>query len=102
MKIGVEVGKPRVSYREAIVGPAEKVRGQASRSRPVARGQFGDCVINLRALHAEEAEELELKFRDNIAFENKIVGGSIPKEFIPSVEAGVRQTALSGVSAGTR
>ena len=49
---------------------------------------------------AEQAKEEELDFTDNIAFENKIVGGSIPKEFVPSVEYGVRQTASSGVKFG--
>ena len=48
---------------------------------------------------AEQAEEDGLDFTDNVAFVNGIVGGSIPKEFIPSVEVGVRNTAKSGVSA---
>jgi len=99
MKIGVDVGKPRVSYREAIQKGAEKVRG-LFKKQTGGRGQFGDCTINLYPCSKEEAEELGLKFKDHIAFENKIVGGKIPKEFISSVEAGVRQTAISGVSAG--
>ncbi|MEZ6317511.1 MAG: hypothetical protein R3B49_01975 [Phycisphaerales bacterium] len=49
---------------------------------------------------AEEAEADGVKFDDNIAFVNKVVGGSIPKEYIPSVEAGVRSTAKGGVTAG--
>jgi elongation factor G len=99
MKIGVHVGKPRVSYRESIVGPAENVQGRFAKQTG-GRGQFGDCVINVRPCTLHEAEELELDFRDNIAFVSKIVGGSIPREYIPSVEAGVRQAALSGVYAG--
>jgi len=99
MKVGVEVGKPRVSYREAIQGTATNVRG-LYKKQSGGRGQFGDCTINLMPFTAEEAEEAGLNFKDSIAFENKIVGGSIPKEFIPSVEAGVRQTARTGVSAG--
>ncbi|MEQ8745813.1 elongation factor G [Pyruvatibacter sp.] len=99
MKINVEVGKPRVSYRETITGSANEVRGKFVKQTG-GRGQFGDCIINIEPFTAEQAEEAELKFKDNVAFENKIVGGSIPKEFIPSVEVGIRNTAVSGVMAG--
>ncbi|HED53201.1 MAG TPA: elongation factor G, partial [Phycisphaerales bacterium] len=99
MKIGVEVGRPRVSYREAIKGSAENVRGRFKKQTG-GRGQFGDVAINLMPYTKEQAEEDGLEFKDNIAFENKIIGGKIPKEFIPSVEVGVRQTALSGITAG--
>ncbi|PHQ80991.1 MAG: elongation factor G [Phycisphaera sp.] len=99
MKIGVEVGKPRVSYREAIKGSAMKVQGKFKKQTG-GRGQFGDCTINLMPYTAEQAEADGLSFKDSIAFENKVIGGKIPKEFIPSVEVGIRQTALSGVSAG--
>ena len=98
MKIGVEVGRPRVSYREAIQGSATGCRG-LFKKQSGGRGQFGDCTINIEPFTAEQAEEAGLDFTDNVAFENGIVGGAIPKEFIPSVEAGVRQTAKSGVSA---
>ena len=64
------------------------------------RGQFGDVTINLEPFTAEQATEAELNFKDSVAFENKVVGGSIPKEFIPSVEAGIRATAKSGVLIG--
>ncbi|MBL0926261.1 MAG: elongation factor G [Phycisphaerales bacterium] len=99
MKINVEVGKPRVSYREAITGSAEYVRGKFVKQTG-GRGQFGDCTINIEPFTKEQAKEAELDFEGNVAFENKVVGGSIPKEFIPSVESGVRATAASGVMAG--
>ncbi len=99
MKIGVDVGRPRVSYREAIRGAANGCRG-LFKKQSGGRGQFGDCTVNIEPFTAEQAEEAGLDFTDNIAFENAIVGGAIPKEFIPSVEAGVRSTAKSGVSAG--
>jgi len=99
MKVGVEVGKPRVSYREAVSGPALNVRGKFVKQTG-GRGQFGDATITVEPYTAEQAEADELNFDGNVAFENKIVGGSIPKEFIPSVEVGVRQTAASGVLAG--
>ncbi len=99
MKINVEVGKPKVSYREAITGRAEYIRGKFVKQTG-GRGQFGDCTIHLEPFTKAQAEEADLDFENNIAFENKVVGGTIPKEFIPSVEAGIRQTAISGVMAG--
>ena len=98
MKIGVEVGKPRVSYREAIKGSANGCRG-LFKKQSGGRGQFGDCTINIEPYTAEQAEADGLDFKDNVAFVNGIVGGAIPKEFIPSVEVGIRNTAKSGVSA---
>ncbi len=99
MKINVNVGKPKVSYREAISRKVEDVRG-LFRKQTGGRGKFGDCTISLEPFTAAQAEEAELDFTDMIAFENDVVGGSIPKEFIPSIEYGVRETAKSGVFAG--
>ncbi len=98
MKIGVEVGRPRVSYRETIRGSAEKVRG-LFKKQTGGRGQFGDVTINVSPMTAEEAVAQEIKFKDQIGFKNSIIGGKIPKEFIPSVEKGARDTALGGISA---
>ncbi|MCB9847716.1 MAG: elongation factor G [Phycisphaeraceae bacterium] len=99
MKVGVQVGKPRVSYRETITKTANNIRGKFVKQTG-GRGQFGDCTINLEPYTAEQAEEDGLNFKDGMTFENKIIGGAIPKEYIPSVEVGIRQTALSGVMAG--
>ncbi|MFO0831323.1 MAG: elongation factor G [Phycisphaerales bacterium] len=99
MKINVETGKPKVSYREAITKKAEYVRG-LFKKQTGGRGKFGDCSINLEPFTAEQAAAEELDFSDNVAFENKVVGGAIPKEFIPSVEYGIRQTALTGAKFG--
>ena len=98
MKVGVKVGRPRVSYRETIQGQALEVRGKFVKQTG-GRGQFGDVVINLFPCTPEQAEAEELAYKDGVAFVNKIIGGSIPKEFISPVEAGVRQTAMSGVTA---
>ena len=98
MKIGCDVGKPRVSYRETIQGPAKNVRGKFVKQTG-GRGQYGDCTIDIEPFTEEQAKAEELKFTENIAFKNAIIGGAIPKEYIPSVEAGVRQTALAGVTA---
>ena len=99
MKVGVEVGKPRVAYREAITRKVEYVRGKFVKQTG-GRGQFGDVTITIEPFTAEQAKAEELDFTDQIAFENAIVGGSVPKEYIPAVEAGIRQTAVSGVTAG--
>jgi elongation factor G len=99
MKINVNVGKPKVSYREAITKKVTDVRG-LFKKQTGGRGQFGDCQISLEPYTAEQAEADELDFTDSIAFENKVVGGVIPKEFIPSIEYGVRDTATSGVKFG--
>ncbi len=99
MKIGVEVGRPQVAYRETITRKVEDVRGKFVKQTG-GRGQFGDCVITLEPCTAAQAKAEEIDFENNIAFENGIIGGSIPKEFIPSVEYGVRQTAIAGVKTG--
>ncbi len=99
MKINVNVGKPKVSYREAIQRKVEDVRG-LFRKQSGGRGQFGDCMITIEPFTEAQAKEEELDFEENVAFENGIVGGVIPKEFIPSIEYGVRQTALTGVKFG--
>jgi elongation factor G len=98
MKIGIKVGKPRVAFKEAISHKAE-ARG-LHKKQSGGRGQFGDCTITLEPYSAEQAEADELDFEDHFAFENDIVGGSIPKEFIPSIEYGARQAAKTGVLAG--
>ena len=99
MKINVETGKPKVSYREAITKKAEYVRG-LFKKQTGGRGKFGDCSITLEPFTAAQAAEEELDFTDSLAFVNDLVGGSIPKEFIPSVEYGIRQTALTGAKFG--
>ncbi len=95
MKINVEVGKPRVAYRSAITKKVEYVRG-LFKKQTGGRGKFGDCTIHLEPFTAEQAAAEELDFENQCAFENEVVGGTIPKEFIPSVEYGLRQAALTG------
>ncbi|MBS0196412.1 MAG: elongation factor G [Planctomycetes bacterium] len=99
MKINVNVGKPKVSYREAITRKVTDVRG-LFKKQTGGRGQYGDCVITLEPFTAAQAEAEELDYTDLIAFENGTVGGVIPKEFVPSVEYGIRQTAVTGVKFG--
>ena len=99
MKVGVNVGKPRVSYRETITGQANDVRG-LFKKQTGGRGQFGDAVVTVMPITPEQAEAEELVMKDGVVFEDKVTGGVIPREFIPSVEYGIRQAAASGVLGG--
>lgn len=99
MKIGVNVGKPRVAYRETIVGRAERVRG-LFKKQTGGRGQFGDAYVTVEPITPEQAEAEELELKDGVVFQDKITGGVIPREYIPSVEYGARQAAASGILGG--
>ena len=99
MNIGVNVGTPRVSYRETIMGPADAVRGKFVKQSG-GRGQFGNVVINVRPMTPEEAKEQDIELKDGIAFIDKISQGVIPREYIPSVEVGVRNASGSGILGG--
>ena len=99
MKIGVNVGTPRVSYRETITGGADAIRGKFVKQSG-GRGQFGDVVLNVKPMTQAEAEEQELTMKDGIVFVDKISHGSIPREYIPSVQTGVRNAAASGILGG--
>jgi elongation factor G len=98
LKIPIHVGKPRVAYRESLQGNSE--HKEVYKKQTGGRGQFADCTITVEPFTEEQAEEAELKFTDQIAFENKISGGAIPREYIPSVESGCRSAAKTGVIAG--
>ena len=99
MKIGVNVGTPRVSYRETITGAAADVRGKFVKQTG-GRGQYGDAVLSVEPITMEQAEEQELTMKNGIVFVDAIKQGVIPREYIPSVEAGARSAALSGILGG--
>jgi elongation factor G len=86
-KVEANVGRPEVAYRETVRRKAES-RGRFVRQTG-GRGQYGDVEI-----------ELEPAPGKGFVFENKIVGGSIPREYIPAVEKGIREALESGVLAG--
>ena len=88
-KVEANVGKPQVAYREKATTPALNVQGKFVRQSG-GRGQYGDCVINMYP--AEPGEGYK--------FENKIVGGVVPKEYIPSIDKGIQEALHSGVLAG--
>jgi elongation factor G len=99
MKIGVRIGTPRVSYREAIVGAAKEVRGKFVKQTG-GRGQYGDVVLNVSPMTSEEAENEEHKMVNGVVFVDAIRQGAIPREYISSVETGVRNAAASGILGG--
>ncbi len=86
--IEVNVGKPQVAYKETIEG---KAIGEGKFIRQTGgRGQYGHAVIEIEPLERGKGFE----------FENAIVGGVIPKEFIPAVEAGIKEAMENGILAG--
>ena len=87
--VDANVGRPQVAYRETISKPAEKVQGRFVRQTG-GSGQYGDAVINLYPQEPGAGYE----------FVDKIVGGKIPKEFIPAVNAGIQEAMGSGILAG--
>ena len=85
--IDVELIRPRVAYRETI---RKKVKVQGKHKKQSGgHGQYGDVWI-----------EFEPSFGDELVFEEKVFGGSVPKNFFPAVEKGLRDAATKGVLAG--
>lgn len=85
-KVECNVGKPQVAYKETI---KKQVTCEGKYIRQSGgRGQYGHCVIDLIPCESE------------YSFENAIVGGVIPKEYIPAVDNGIRNAALNGVIGG--
>jgi elongation factor G len=89
-EFGVEanVGRPQVSYRETVRGKAQKIEGRFVRQTG-GSGQFGVVFIDIEPAPGEGFD-----------FVNKIKGGAIPTEYIPSVEKGVEEALVNGVKAG--
>ena len=87
-KVEANVGKPQVSYKETI-RKAVKSEGKFVRQSG-GKGQYGHCVIEVEPLEAGKGYE----------FVNKIVGGVVPKEYIPSIDSGIRDAMNSGIIAG--
>jgi len=88
-RVQANVGKPRVAYRESITRPVPEVNYRYIKQTG-GHGQYGHVVISL-----EPGER-----GSGVVFENKIYGGTIPREFIPAVEKGIKEAAESGVLAG--
>ena len=87
-KVEANVGKPQVAYREAITKTVE-VEGKYVRQSG-GKGQYGHCKIIMEPLEPGKGYE----------FVDKTVGGSIPKEYIPAIDNGIKEAKMSGVLAG--
>ncbi len=87
-KVNVNIGNPQVSYKEGITETVKQDTKYVKQSG--GRGQYGHVVITI------EPNELGKGFE----FENKIVGGAIPKEYIPSVKKGIEEATQNGILAG--
>ncbi len=87
-KVGANVGRPQVAYKETIKGAA-KVEGKFVRQSG-GRGQYGHVWIDVEPVERGKGFE----------FVNKIVGGSIPREYVPAVEKGIKEAMVGGVLAG--
>ena len=87
-KVEANVGKPQVAYKETIKSTADQDTKYARQSG--GKGQYGHCKITIEPNESGKGFE----------FQNKIVGGAIPKEYIPAVEAGIKSAMLSGIVAG--
>lgn len=88
-KVEANVGKPQVAYRETIRSTLEKAEGKFVRQSG-GRGQYGHVVFKIEPMQAGEGFE----------FVNEIVGGTVPKEYIPAVEKGVVEQMTNGIVAG--
>src|SRR2546423_10613285 len=88
-RVDANVGRPQVAYRETAGQAVQKIQGKFVRQTG-GSGQYGDAVINLSPQEPGTGYE----------FEDKIVGGKIPKEYIGAVDAGIQEAMESGVLAG--
>jgi elongation factor G len=88
-KVDANVGKPQVAYRETIRQRVEKVEGKFIRQSG-GRGQYGHCVINMQPSEPGQG----------FVFEDNIVGGVIPREYIGPIEQGIKEALETGVLAG--
>jgi elongation factor G len=87
-RVEANVGKPQVAYRETIRRKAE-AQGRFIRQTG-GRGQYGDVYLEVEPAVAGEG----------FSFENKVIGGSVPREYVPAVEKGIREAMETGILAG--
>ncbi|MBM7684473.1 elongation factor G [Defluviitalea raffinosedens] len=89
-KVEANVGEPQVAYKETIQAAAD-VEGKFVRQSG-GRGQYGHCKVRF--------EPMDVNSEKTYEFENKIVGGAIPKEYIPAVDNGIQEAMQSGILGG--
>ena len=93
-KVEANVGKPQVAYRETILGTVDKY-DYTHKKQTGGSGQFAKVQIRLQPLDQEKVEEGE-----TYEFTDEVTGGRVPKEYIPSVDAGIQDAMQYGVLAG--
>jgi elongation factor G len=89
-RVEANIGRPQVAYRETVTKKVEKVE-YTHKKQTGGSGQFGRVIINLEPTGGDGG---------GYEFENKVTGGRIPREYIPSVDAGCQEAAEFGVLAG--
>ena len=97
-KVEANVGAPQVAYRETIRKPVEKIE-YTHKKQTGGSGQFAKVIIALEP-YAPDASELEEGESAIYKFENAVTGGRVPKEYIPSVDAGIQDAMQYGYLAG--
>ncbi|MFC2971750.1 elongation factor G [Azotobacter bryophylli] len=96
-EFGVEanIGKPQVAYRETISKDNVEIEGKFVRQSG-GRGQFGHCWIRFSAPDVDEKGNIT----EGLVFTNEVVGGVVPKEYIPAIQKGIEEQMKNGVVAG--
>lgn len=96
-EFGVEanIGKPQVSYREKITKSNVEIEGKFVRQSG-GRGQFGHCWIRF----SQPDEDDKGNITEGLVFTNEVVGGVVPKEYIPAIQKGIEEQMKNGVVAG--
>jgi len=97
-KVESNVGAPQVAYRETITQPVVDAEFKHQKQTG-GRGQYGHVIITFEPITAEE-RKANPEFKEENVFINKVVGGTIPKEYIPGVEKGLRDAWSRGMIAG--
>ena len=89
-KVEANVGAPQVAYKETITAPADVDSKYAKQTG--GRGQYGHCKVRF--------EPMDPNGEETFLFESEVVGGNIPKEYIPAVGAGIEEAAQAGILGG--
>jgi len=93
--VEANIGKPQVSYRETITKDNVEIEGKFVRQSG-GRGQFGHCWIRFSSPDVDEKGNIT----EGLVFTNEVVGGVVPKEYIPAIQKGIEEQMKNGVVAG--
>ncbi|CDM42251.1 elongation factor G [Ectopseudomonas oleovorans] len=93
--VEANIGKPQVSYRETITKDNVEIEGKFVRQSG-GRGQFGHCWIRFSAPDVDDKGNIT----EGLVFTNEVVGGVVPKEYIPAIQKGIEEQMKNGVVAG--